>query len=69
MSIRSKVFLGTGKFTFLIKSEMIRHVFLRKVTFYLTSSFKNRMTPVAPGNTRILEEDVVLSGYLVPAKV
>ena len=35
-----------------------------KMTF-----FRSRLTPSITGNARFLEEDVVLSGYHVPAKV
>ena len=31
--------------------------------------FRSRLTPSITANTRFLEEDVVLSGYHVPAKV
>ena len=31
--------------------------------------YHNRFYPIAPNNSRILNEDVVLSGYKVPAGV
>lgn len=40
-----------------------------KLLFFFPDLLLNRLTPVFVSNRRSLEKDVILSGYLVPAKV
>ena len=63
MSILLRVIFFDRNMSQLIVSR-VQLTLTLKMTF-----FRSRLTPSITGNARFLEEDVVLSGYHVPAKV